>query len=140
MAIERLSHIGIAVRDLDAQVRFYRDTLGLALEAIEEVPDQQVRVASFRLGEASLELLTPLGPESPIARFLEKRGEGLHHLAYAVADLPAELAALAGKGVDLIDKSPRPGAAGQRIAFLHPRSTFGVLSELCEGGEHHGGR
>lgn len=135
MGIERIAHIGIAVRDLDAQVRFYRDALGLTLERIEEVADQKVRVAVFRVGESAVELLTPLSPESPIAKFLEKRGEGLHHLAYGVSDLPGMLRSLAAKSVDLIDKTPRTGAGGLQIAFLHPRSTFGVLSELCEG-EH----
>lgn len=133
MGIERIAHIGIAVRDLDAQIRFYRDALGLTLERIEEVADQKVRVAVFRVGESAVELLTPLAPESPIAKFLEKRGEGLHHLAYGVRDLPEMLRSLAAKGVDLIDKTPRTGAGGLQIAFLHPRSTFGVLSELCEG-------
>jgi methylmalonyl-CoA epimerase len=133
VGIERIAHIGIAVRDLDAQIRFYRDALGLTLERIEEVADQKVRVAVFRVGESAVELLTPLAPESPIAKFLEKRGEGLHHLAYGVRDLPEMLRSLAAKGVDLIDKTPRTGAGGLQIAFLHPRSTFGVLSELCEG-------
>ena len=133
MGIERIAHIGIAVRDLDAQVRFYREVLGLELEGIEEVADQKVRVAVFRVGEASIELLTPVAPESPIAKFLEKHGEGLHHLAYAVRDLSGMLRELSSKGVDLIDKTPRLGAGGLQIAFLHPRSTFGVLSELCEG-------
>jgi methylmalonyl-CoA/ethylmalonyl-CoA epimerase len=130
--LRRISHIGIAVRDLDAQIRFYRDTLGLHLEGIEEVPDQRVRTAIFRVGEAAVELLAPTAADSPIARFLDKRGEGIHHIAYAVDDLEAALAVLAARGVELIDHAPRPGAGGKRIAFLQPRSSFGVLTELCE--------
>lgn len=132
MGINKISHIGIAVRDLDQQVAFYRDKLGLELLGFEEVKDQQVKVAIFKVGESNIELLTPTSPESPIAKFLDKRGEGIHHLAYDSDGLEALLGTLEEKGVDLIDKKPRPGAHGARIAFLHPRSTFGVLTELCE--------
>ena len=132
MGIQKLSHIGIAVRDLEQQVGFYRDQLGLELVAIEEIADQKLRVAVFRLGESNVELLAPTSPESPVARFLDKRGEGLHHIAYEAVGLDRLLGELESKGVGLIDKSPRAGAGGKRIAFLHPRSTFGVLTELCE--------
>ena len=132
MSIQKISHIGIAVRDLDQQVAFYRDKMGLELLGFEEVQDQQVKVAIFKVGESNIELLTPTSSESPIAKFLDKRGEGIHHLAYASDGLEALLGTLEDKGVDLIDKKPRPGAHGARIAFLHPRSTFGVLTELCE--------
>jgi len=132
VSIQGLSHIGIAVRDLPAQVAFYRDVLGLELLGEEVVADQRVRVAVFRCGEARIELLAPLDAESPIARFLERRGEGIHHLAYAVSGLAGMLPELRGRGVDLIDQAPRAGAEGRQIAFLHPRSTFGVLTELCE--------
>jgi methylmalonyl-CoA/ethylmalonyl-CoA epimerase len=132
VAIERISHIGIAVRDLSQQISLYRDVLGLPFVGLEEVEDQGVRVALFRVGEVTVELLEPKTQDSPIAKFLQKHGEGIHHLAYAVQDLPRTLEALAAKGVELIDKEPRRGAGGRRIAFLHPRSTHGVLTELCE--------
>jgi methylmalonyl-CoA/ethylmalonyl-CoA epimerase len=132
VSIQKISHIGIAVRDLDQQVAFYQDKMGLELLGFEEVQDQQVKVAIFKVGESNIELLTPTSPESPIAKFLDKRGEGIHHLAYASDGLEALLGTLEDKGVDLIDKKPREGAHGARIAFLHPRSTFGVLTELCE--------
>jgi methylmalonyl-CoA/ethylmalonyl-CoA epimerase len=132
MSIEKLSHIGIAVRRWEEQVAFYRDVLGLPLVGQEEIADQGVRVAMFQVGESTIELLAPLSPASPVAKFLEKHGEGIHHLAYQTTDLPATLSSIAEKGVDLIDKTPRQGAHGKRIAFLHPSSTFGVLTELCE--------
>lgn len=132
MSIDKISHIGIAVRDLEQQKHLYRDLLGLELINEEEVPDQQVRVAMFRIGESIIELVCPTGPESPVARFLDRRGEGIHHVAYEVSGLEAELGRLDAQGVKLIDKSPRDGAHGKQIAFLHPTATFGVLTELCE--------
>jgi methylmalonyl-CoA/ethylmalonyl-CoA epimerase len=130
--IRKISHIGIAVRDLEQQVGLYRDVLGLELLGTEVIEDQQVRVAMFRVGESAIELLTPTSPESPVAKFLDRRGEGVHHLAYEVQGVEGLLADLEEKGVELIDKKPRAGAHGKRIAFLHPRSTFGVLTEICE--------
>jgi methylmalonyl-CoA/ethylmalonyl-CoA epimerase len=132
MTIEKISHIGIAVRDLDQQIRLYRDVLGLELVHVEEIEDQQVRVAMFRIGESAIELLTPLSDESPVARHLDRRGEGIHHIAYQVRELAQMLLALEAQGVELVDKSPRRGAGGKRIAFLHPTATRGVLTELCE--------
>lgn len=132
MSIRKISHIGIAVRDLGPQVALYRDVMGLELLGVEEVADQGVRVAMFRVGESTVELLEPLSEASPIHAFLEKRGEGLHHLAYEVEGIEGTLAALERGGVRLIDRQPRLGAHGKRIAFLHPRSTGGVLTELCE--------
>jgi len=132
VTLRKIAHIGIAVRDLDEQVPLYRDKLGLELIGFEEIEDQQVKVAIFRVGESNIELLMPTAAESPIARFLDKRGEGIHHVAYQVEGLEGLLATLESNDVDLIDKSPRAGAHGMRIAFLHPRSTFGVLTELCE--------
>jgi methylmalonyl-CoA/ethylmalonyl-CoA epimerase len=130
--IERVSHIGIAVKHWEEQVAFYRDVLGLELEKIEEIADQRVRVALFRVGEITIELLDPLTADSPVAKFLDKRGEGIHHIAYAVDGLDRALAEVSAKGIALLDPKPRCGADGQRIAFLHPRSTHGVLTELCE--------
>ncbi|MPZ16507.1 MAG: methylmalonyl-CoA epimerase [Luteitalea sp.] len=128
-----LDHVGIAVRDLEQAFAFFRDTLGLELELSEEVPPQGVRVHFLRAGSASLELVEPLGPSSPVAGFLEKRGPGMHHVALRVDDIRATLADLRSRGVRLIDEEPRPGAGGALIAFIHPSSTHGVLVELKEG-------
>jgi len=132
MAIEKIAHIGVAVRDLEPQVHLYRDLLGLELINDEVVEDQKVRVVMFKIGESTIELLCPTSDDSPVARFLERSGEGIHHVAYEVHDLTAQLRRLDAQGVELIDKSPRKGAHGQHIAFVHPRATFGVLTELCE--------
>jgi len=132
VTIKRISHIGIAVADLEQQKRFYQQVLGLELLGEEEVADQQVRVAMFAVGESRIELLEPTGPESPVARFLERRGEGVHHVAYEVEQLEPALARLKEREVRLIDEEPRPGAEGQQIAFIHPKASFGVLTELCQ--------
>lgn len=126
----RLDHIGIAVRGLDEALRFFRDSLGLEVSGIEQVADQRVRVAWLPAGESALELIEPTGPESPIARFLERRGPGLHHITLAVPDIEAALEHLRARGVRLIDERPRAGAGGHLIAFIHPSSTHGVLIEL----------
>ena len=128
----KIDHLGIAVRSIDQTSRFYRDTLGLTSEGVEQIPDQKVRVAFFRVGDVRIELLEPTAPDSPIARFLEHKGPGLHHVAYRVDDLPATLAALKSAGVRLIDESPRDGAHGMKIAFAHPKSTDGTLTEFCQ--------
>ncbi len=134
-----LDHIGIAVKSLDA-ARIYED-LGLAIEHIEIINTQKVRTALLSVGDASLELLEPTGPDSAIARFIEKRGEGIHHICLRVDDLEAHLAALQAKGYRLINPSPVPGAHGCRVAFLHPSAGNGVLIELSQPnlGEHGGG-
>ena len=132
MSIRKISHIGIAVRDLQQQVAFYRDVMGLDYVGTEVVEGQRVRVAIFRVGESAIELLEPTSDDSPIARHLAKKGEGIHHLAYDVEDLQQTLANLAQKGARLIDQAPRKGAHDKDIAFIHPKSTFGVLTELCE--------
>ena len=126
-----IDHVGIAVRSLDESIPFYRDTLGLPLHDIEEVPDQKVRTAVFLSGENRIELLEPTSPDSPIARFLEKRGEGIHHLALRVEDVESALGRVREAGCRLIDEIPRPGAGGAEIAFVHPKSAHGVLLELC---------
>jgi methylmalonyl-CoA/ethylmalonyl-CoA epimerase len=132
-----INHIGIAVRSIDAQRPFYEGTLGAVLEGVEEVADQKVRVGFFRIGDVRLELLEPTDPSSTIATFLDKRGEGLHHVAFAVAGIEARIAELKQAGIRMIDEVPRPGAHDMRIAFVHPKSTFGVLTELCEpAGDH----
>ncbi|MDX2114658.1 MAG: methylmalonyl-CoA epimerase [Planctomycetota bacterium] len=131
-----VNHIGIAVRSLEANRTFYESVLGARFAGIETVADQRVRVAFFELGppghEVRLELLEPTSPDSPIAGFIEKRGEGLHHVAYTVDDIRQRLADLAASSISLIDKTPRPGAHHTQIAFLHPRSSMGVLTELCQ--------
>jgi methylmalonyl-CoA/ethylmalonyl-CoA epimerase len=130
--VKSINHIGIAVRSIEAQRPFYEGTLGGVFEGVEEVPDQKVRVGFFRVNDVRLELLEPIDPSSTIATFLEKRGEGLHHLAFTVEDLKARIAELKQGGLRMIDESPRPGAHHMQIAFIHPKSTFGVLTELCE--------
>jgi len=135
MSLKRIDHLGIAVpeAEFDKTKAFYADVLGLPFHGEEEVPDQKVVTAFFQIGEVHLELLKPTSPESPIAKFIEKNGGrgGIHHVAYAVDDVPAKLEELAAKGVALIDKTPRKGANKKLIAFLHPKSTASVLTELC---------
>jgi methylmalonyl-CoA/ethylmalonyl-CoA epimerase len=135
--VKAINHIGIAVRSIDAQRPFYEGTLGGVFEGIEEVPDQKVRVGFFRFNDVRLELLEPTDPSSTIAAFLEKRGEGLHHLAFTVADIAARIAELKQSGLRMIDEVAGPGAHNMQIAFIHPKSTFGVLTELCEPAEAH---
>lgn len=131
-----VNHIGIAVRSLDAHRDWYERVLGAVYEGTEEVASQKVRVAFYRIGPASggvrLELLEPTADDSPVAAFIEKRGEGVHHVAYTVDGIEERLRALKEDGVRLIDESPRPGAHHTRIAFLHPKSSAGVLTELVE--------
>ncbi|MFW6327129.1 MAG: methylmalonyl-CoA epimerase [Bacteroidota bacterium] len=127
-----IEHIGIAVKSLDEAIPFYEKVFGLECYAVEEVADQKVKTAFFRVGETKIELLESTDAEGPIGKFLEKKGEGVHHLAFAVDGLDNKLKAAEEAGVRLIDKQPRKGAEGLNIAFLHPKSTFGVLTELCE--------
>ena len=128
----RIDHIGFAVRSLDQASRFYREVLGLTSAGVEEIPGQKVRVMFFQVGEACVELLEPTAEDSPVARFLERNGPGLHHVSYRVEDLSAALEALRSAGVKLIDQTPRNGAHGMTIAFIHPDSTGGVLTEFCQ--------
>ncbi len=130
--VTAVNHIGIAVRSIDAHRSYYEGILGALFEGVEEVPDQKVRVGFFRVGDVRFELLEPADPASPVAGFLEKRGEGLHHVALTVAGIEERIAELKRSGVRMIDEVPRRGAHHMRIAFLHPKSTFGVLTELCE--------
>ena len=133
---KKISHIGIAVENIDAALPFYTETLGLEFEGTEVVEEQKVKVAFLVIGESRIELLEPTSPDSPVARFLEKNGPGVHHLAYQVEGLERRLTSLKGQGVRLIDETPRTGAHHTRIAFLHPKASGGVLTELCEPGEH----
>jgi methylmalonyl-CoA/ethylmalonyl-CoA epimerase len=130
--VKSLNHIGIAVRSLEDQKSFYAGTLGAEYEGVEDVPSQKVKVAFYKLNDIRLELLEPTDPESPIAKFIEKRGEGLHHIAFTVDDLQARIDELKTEGLRMIDETPRPGAHHMQIAFIHPKSSCGVLTELCQ--------
>jgi len=132
MQTKKINHIGIAVKNIEASLPFYRDVLGMTFEGSEEVAEQKVRVAFLAVGESRIELLEPTADDSPVAGFIAKNGEGIHHIAYEVDDLVAALDRLGEQGVRLIDRQPRNGAHGTRIAFLHPRATGGVLTELCQ--------
>lgn len=129
---KKIDHLGIAVDDLEAAVKLYRDTLGLNYAGQEEVPEQKVTTAFFPLGESSLELLEPTSPDSPVAKFIEKKGKGIHHIALRVDDVAEAIVELKKKGIRMIDEVPRSGAHGAKIAFIHPKSTPGVLVELCQ--------
>lgn len=136
MKTKKINHIGIAVNSLAASLPFYRDTLGMVFEGEETMAEQKVKVAFLAVGDSRIELLEPTDEDSPVAKFLLKNGEGVHHIAYEVADLAAALADLERDGVRLIDTAPRSGAHGTSIAFLHPKATGGVLTELCQPGDH----
>ena len=129
-----LDHIGIAVANLEEALSFYRDALGLEIETPEDVPSQHVRAHFIPAGEGALELLEATDSESPIAKYVARRGPGLHHITLRVDDIAAALASLKGRGVRLIDDTPRPGAHGSLVAFIHPSSAHGVLVELKQGG------
>lgn len=130
--LTKINHIGIAVKSLDESLPFYRDNLGMLLLGLEEVAEQKVKVAMLQVGESKVELLEPTSDESPVAKFMEKNGPGIHHLAYEVGNIEAAIARLLADGVRMIDETPRSGAHGTRIAFIHPRSSNGVLTELCQ--------
>lgn len=132
MNLTHIEHLGIAVKSLDDAIPFWEKKLGMKCYSIEEVAEQKVRTAFFKIGQTKIELLESTDPEGPIGKFIEKKGEGVHHVAFAADGLQANLDELAGNGVQLIDKTPRKGAEGLNIAFLHPKSTAGVLMELCE--------
>ncbi len=132
MKPSHIEHIGIAVKDLKESIKYYEDVLGLSCYGIEEVKDQKVKTAFFQLGQTKIELLESTDPEGPIGKFIAKKGPGIHHIAFAVEEIEKMLDHLTAKGVQLIDKTARKGAEGLDIAFLHPKSTFGVLTELCK--------
>ena len=133
MNISHIEHLGIAVKSLEEAIPYYENILGLKCYSIEEVADQKVKTAFFKVGQTKIELLEPTSEDSTIAKFIEKRGEGIHHMAFAIEDGVANaLAEVEAKGVRLIDKAPRKGAEGLNIAFLHPKSTCSVLTELCD--------
>jgi len=132
MKPSHIEHIGIAVADLKAAVKFYESILGVKCYNIEEIADQKVNTAFFKIGQTKIELLQSTDPEGPVGKFIEKKGEGIHHLAFAVENIEEHLSDAEKKGIKLIDSVPRKGAEGLDIAFLHPKSTSGVLIEFCE--------
>ena len=132
MKLTHIEHIGIAVKNLEESIKFYESVLGLKCYSIEEVKDQKVRTAFLKIGETKIELLESTEPDGPIAKFIEKKGEGIHHIAFAVKNLKEALIETELKGIQLIDKEPRKGAEGLNIAFINPKSANGVLIELCE--------
>ncbi|MBN1768720.1 MAG: methylmalonyl-CoA epimerase [Prolixibacteraceae bacterium] len=131
MNISHIEHIGIAVNDLDEAIAYYQDQLGLKCYAVEEVVDQKVKTAFFKVGDTKIELLESTDPEGPIGKFVEKKGPGVHHIAFAVDDVNKSLSEAENNGIRLIDKQKRKGAEGLNIGFLHPKSTLGVLTEFC---------
>ena len=130
--LEKIYNLGYAVEDLDAAAAFYRDNFGAEPSEPETVEEQGIIASTFRVGDSMIELVQPTRPDSPVGKFLARRGEGVHHVAYEVGDLEAALSELKGRGVELIDEEPRTGAGGMRIAFIHPKGAFGVLIELVE--------
>lgn len=132
MKPSRIEHIGIAVKSLDEAIPYFEQVIGVTCYAIEDVPEQKVKTAFFKIGDTKIELLESTDPEGPVGKFIEKKGEGVHHIAFEVDGLAEKLQIAEERGIQLIDKTPRKGAEGLNIGFLHPRSTFGVLTELCE--------
>ena len=132
MRIKNIDHIGIAVKSIEQAGKFYTDVLGLDIEDIETVAEQKVKVAFIPITDSEVELLESVEPDGPVAKYIEKRGEGIQHIAFRVDDINQCLAELKEKGVRLIDQSPRHGAGGAKIAFIHPKETNGVLVEICE--------
>ncbi len=131
MNLSHIEHIGIAVNSIEEANTFFEEILGLKCYAIEEVKDQKVKTAFFQIGQTKIELLEATSEDSPVAKFIAKRGQGIHHIAFAADDVDASLKEIEEKGVRLIDKVARKGAEGLDIGFLHPKSTFGVLTEIC---------
>lgn len=131
MNISHIEHIGIAVKSIEESKKYYEEVLGLKCYAVEEVADQKVKTAFFKVGDTKIELLESTSPDGPIGKFIEKKGEGMHHIAFAVKNASEALAEASEQGVQLVDKVSRNGAEGLQIGFLHPRSTHGVLTELC---------
>ncbi|MEW5952738.1 MAG: methylmalonyl-CoA epimerase [Bacillota bacterium] len=130
--LKKIDHLGIAVKDMEAAIKFYEQVLGVAVTKTEVVEEQKVKVAFIPVGESKVELLESTAPDGPVAKYIEKNGEGIQHIAFKVDNIEEALADLKAKGVKLIDEKPRIGAGGARIAFIHPKATFGTLIELCE--------
>ena len=135
--LERIDHVGVAVEDLDAALKLYEDSLGMPMVHREVVAEQGVEAVLLDVGDGHVELLRPLGEDTPVGKYLARKGPGLHHVAYAVTDIKATLEQLAAAGIELIDEQPRTGIRNSRVAFLHPKSTGGVLTEIVEPAEEH---
>ena len=136
--LNRIHHLGYAVEDVEAASRFYKENFGVVPGELEVVEEQGIVATMFRVGESMVELVQPICPDSPVGKFLARRGQGFHHVAYEVEALEAILKELRGRGVEVIDQKPRIGAGGTRMAFVHPKSTFGVLTELVESPDEGG--
>jgi methylmalonyl-CoA/ethylmalonyl-CoA epimerase len=130
--LKKINHIAIAVNNIDEAAKFYQNVLGLKLSGVEVVEAQKTRVGLLKIGESNIELVQPSEPDSPVAKFLETKGQGIHHICFEVDDVEAEVKAFLEKGAMMIDQKPRPGAHNTRVAFVHPKSSNGVLIELCE--------
>ena len=130
--IKKINHIAIAVNNLEEAAKFYQTVMGLTLSGVEVVPAQKTRVGFFKIGESNIELVQPAEPDSPLVKFLESKGQGIHHICLEVDDIEAEVKALLEKGATMVDQKPRPGAHQTKVAFVHPKSSGGVLIELCE--------
>ncbi len=130
--IKKINHIAIAVNNLEEAARFYQTVMGLTLSGVEVVTAQKTRVGFFRIGESNIELVQPAEPDSPLVKFLETKGQGIHHICLEVEDVEAEVKAFLEKGTTMVDQKPRPGAHNTKVAFVHPKSSGGVLIELCE--------
>ena len=130
--LKKINHIAIAVNNIEEASKFYQDILGLNLSGVEVVAAQKTRVGFFKIGESNIELVQPSEPDSPVTKFLESKGQGIHHICFEVDDVDAEVKAYLEKGATLIDQKPRPGAHNTKVAFVHPKSSSGVLIELCE--------
>ncbi len=135
--VTKIDHIGIAVNSIDEQIPYYRDALGLEIEKIETVESEGVKVCFIKVGDTHIELLEPISDTSPVKKFLEKNGQGVHHIAYASNDIVKSVLDVKGKNFQLINEQPKTGAKGKLICFLHPKSTFGVLTEICQETEIH---
>lgn len=132
---KKINHIGIAVKNLEETMKFYKEQLGFQFNGTDEVESQKVKVAFFKIGEVNIELVQATSPDSPIAKYLEKNREGIHHICYEVEDINSVLDTLKERGVKLIDNEPRKGAHNTKVAFIHPKSSGGVLTEICQPGE-----
>lgn len=135
--LKKINHIAIAVNNIEEAAKFYQNVLGLNLTGVEVVAAQKTRVGFFKIGESNIELVQPAEPDSPLVKFLETKGSGIHHICFEVEDVEAEVKAYLEKGATLIDQKPRPGAHNTKVAFVHPKSSSGVLIELCELPKRH---
>ncbi len=135
--VTKIDHIGIAVNSIDEQIPYYRDALGLEVEKVETVESEGVKVCFIKVGDTHIELLEPISDTSPVKKFLEKNGQGVHHIAYSSSDIVKSVLDVKGKNFQLINETPKTGAKGKLICFLHPKSTFGVLTEICQETEVH---